>query len=261
VISSISDLPHHSMRVVRVTRKPELHVEQTTTNARLNVAVQGFLLSLILLAFSIWSGDLQSAMATVCFSLFSSLAGYSNKRIDQQAPARQFREKSSPTSETVVIAYPTGSFLVVHCNDDVAQDLYFPQHTVAYALSLNVYRLFTFVNRVVLWVGIFSLANAHVESQVAWAFSYALLGSAYWAADTLQGAGDGHEAMGYEVSDECLSDTDAMDDVRLPEDSAFYQALWKAVIATKEVGWVVKSGLVPETAVWKEWLEKAKRRV
>jgi hypothetical protein len=261
VISSISDLPHHSVSVVRVTRKPELHVEQKATTARLNLAVQGFLLALILLAFSIWSGDPQSAIATVCFSLFSSLAGYSNKQIDQHAATRQFREKSSSTSETVVISYPTGSFLVVYCDDEVARDLYFPQHTVAYALSLNVYRLFTFVNRVVLWVGIFSLANAHIDSQVAWAFSYALLGSMYWAADTLQGAGYGHEAAGYQVSDERLPDADTMDDGRFPEDSAFYQALCKAVVATKEVGWVVKSGLVPETAVWKEWVEKAERRV
>jgi hypothetical protein len=224
------------VRVVRVTRKAELHVEQKTTNARLNLAVQGFLQALVLLAFSICSGDLQSATATVCFSLFSSLAYYSNKRIDQHVPARQFREKMSSTSETVVISYPTGSFLVV-------------------------YRLFTFVNRVVLWVGIFSLANAHFENQVAWAVSYALLGSAYWAADTSQGAGHGHEAAGYQVSDERLPDAGAMDGAGVPEDSAFYQALWKAVVATKEVGWVVKSGLVPETAVWKEWVEKAERRV
>jgi hypothetical protein len=249
------------VRVVRVTRKAELHVEQKTTNARLNLAVQGFLQALVLLAFSICSGDLQSATATVCFSLFSSLAYYSNKRIDQHVPARQFREKMSSTSETVVISYPTGSFLVVYCDDEVARDLYLPEHTVAYALSLNVYRLFTFVNRVVLWVGIFSLANAHFENQVAWAVSYALLGSAYWAADTSQGAGHGHEAAGYQVSDERLPDAGAMDGAGVPEDSAFYQALWKAVVATKEVGWVVKSGLVPETAVWKEWVEKAERRV
>ena len=38
----------------------------------------------------------------------------------------------------------------------------------------------------------------------------------------------------------------------------YTEAIWLAIRATKEIDWVRKGGLIPQTMVWNVWLDEAK---
>ena len=195
-----------------------------------------------------------SIVATVLLSLLSSLIGYANKW-ELKLPER--KERTVVPRGDVVIRYPQGSFLVVRCDEDVARELYFAPEQINYLLTHGtVYRLLSLVGTMMLMGGVISLANARIESQIAWAGSYMLLGSSYWIVAALPNKVHWDTSC-YEVIPEALSDS-TMDMKGYPSvNTTFTQALWKAIVVSKSIKWVRRGDACPETNAWDEWLRQA----
>lgn len=196
-----------------------------------------------------------SLVATLLLSFLSSLIGAGNKW-QLKLPVRRSKKGKVPPGD-VVIRYPKGSFLIVRCPEEVARELYFAPETIQYLLQHGpAYRLLSLVGTIMLMGGVICLANAQIESQIAWAASYMLLGSSYWLVAALP-AKLHWDYSCYTVTNESLSDSD-MSAKGYPSASlTFTQALWKAIVVSKQTGWVWLSNACPDTPAWRKWLEQA----
>ncbi|KAF2646188.1 hypothetical protein P280DRAFT_485919 [Massarina eburnea CBS 473.64] len=259
IVCDASNLPEHSVRVVHIKRTSNRHLKARTVAPLTSVLFLGFLLSCLLLGLSIWLRDGMSIVATVLLSLLSSLIGIGNKWT-LKLPSRKFKDGKVPGGD-VVIRYPKGSFLVVRCAEDVARELYFAPESINYMLVHGpAYRLISLVGTMMLMGGVICLANAQIQLQIAWAASYMLLGSGYWVVAALPNKLHWDYSC-YTVTNECLSDS-KMDMKGYPSiNETFTQSLYKAIVVTKQIEWVLKSNASPETEAWKAWLLKAREVV
>lgn len=167
----------------------------------------------------------------------------------------------------VVIRYPKGSFLVVRCHENVARELYFAPEEIDYLIKdAWIYRLLSLVGTMMLMGGVIALANARIESQIAWAGSYMLLGSAYWIVAALPPKVH-WDTSSYEVKQEALSDSiqhtksglfSRSNKYPYSKSESFTMALWKAVVASQDTTWVRRTDHCPATSAWDKWLEKAR---
>lgn len=195
-----------------------------------------------------------SIVATVLLSLLSSLIGYGNKW-ELKLPDRKV-QATVPRGD-VVIRYPKGSFLVVRCDENVARELYFAPEQINYLLTHGtMYRLLSLIGTMMLMGGVICLANAKIESQIAWAASYMLLGSSYWIVAALPNKVHWDTSC-YEVTPEALSDSDKTQKGYPSEADTFTQALWKAIVVSKSIHWVRRGDACPDTDAWDEWLRQA----
>lgn len=175
-------------------------------------------------------------------------------------------EDHAPSGD-IVIRYPKGSFLVVRCHEDVARELYFAPEEIEYLIEdAWIYRLLSLVGTMMLMGGVICLANARIESQIAWAGSYMLLGSAYWIVAALPQKLHWDTSC-YEVTSEALSDSVPHEKKNsfakgkkypYSKSKSFTEAVWKAIVASKDATWVRREDHCPNTKVWDEWLHMAK---
>jgi hypothetical protein len=172
-------------------------------------------------------------------------------------PRRRMKTDHVPRGD-VVIRYPKGSFLVVRCDEDVARELYFAPAEIEYLLKhAPAYRILSLVGTMMLMGGVICLANARIQVQIAWAASYMILGAAYWIVAALPGKLHWDTSC-YKVTNECLSDSNMEAKGYPSENTTFTQALWKAIVVTKNISWIGKSDACPDTQAWKEWLMAAR---
>jgi hypothetical protein len=197
-----------------------------------------------------------SVVATVLLSLLTSLIGYGNKW-KLELPKRKNTNAKVPRGD-VVIRYPKGCFLIVRCEEDVARELYFAPETISYLLTHGpAYRILSLVGTMMLMGGVICLANAQIQVQIAWAGAYMLLGSSYWIVAALPSKMHWDTSC-YKVTNECLSDSTLGKKGFPSENDTFTQALWKAIVVSKDIGWVRRSNACPDTPAWSEWLMEAK---
>lgn len=254
-ISDANNLATYSVRVVEIKRIGDQDLKSKTVAPLTFVIFVGFTLSAFLLALSIWQKDGMSIVATCLLSLLSSLIGLGNKW-KLQLPKRNHKTGSVPRGD-VVIRYPRGSFLVVRCDENVARELYFAPAEIDYLLKhAPAYRILSLVGTMMLMGGVICLANAQIQVQIAWAGSYMVLGAAYWIVAALPQKLHWDTSC-YTVTNECLSDSN-MDAKGYPsENKTFTQALWKAIVVTKNTTWVTRSDACPDTDAWRDWLREA----
>ena len=167
----------------------------------------------------------------------------------------------------VVIRYPKGSFLVVQCSEDVARELYFAPENIDHLVSHSwKYRLISLVGTVLLMMGVVALGNASTYLQIGFAGAYMILNAAYWVVAALPSKV--HWDMScYEVRDQRF-ENDTKEEVYSPQEGykkhfvdhneTFTQALWKVIVATKDIDWVKRSAAAPQTEAWDMWLHEAK---
>ncbi|KAF2031188.1 hypothetical protein EK21DRAFT_88321 [Setomelanomma holmii] len=256
IVCDANNLAPFSVRVVSIKRKGEQPMKSKTVGPLTAVLFLGFGLSAILLAISTWQDDGMSMVATILLSLLSSLIGYGNKWT-LHLPRRKVKTGKVPRGD-VVIRYPKGSFLVVRCDEDVARELYFAPAEIDYLLKhAPAYRILSLIGTMMLMGGVICLANAKIQVQIAWAASYMTLGAAYWTVAALPGKLHWDTSC-YEVTNECLSDSN-MDLKGYPSENAtFTQALWKTIVVAKNTTWVSKSDACPDTQAWTDWLSMAR---
>ncbi|KAH7384274.1 hypothetical protein DE146DRAFT_221667 [Phaeosphaeria sp. MPI-PUGE-AT-0046c] len=252
IVCDANNLEAFSVRVVRIKRVGEQPMKSKTLAPLTFVLFIGFSLSAFLLGFSIHQRDGMSILATCLLSFLSTLIGLANKW-DLKLPMRKIKSGKVPRGD-VVIRYPKGSFLVVRCDEDVARELYFAPAQIDYLLKhAPAYRMLSLIGTVMLMGGVICLANAQIQVQLAWAGAYMVLGSAYWTVAALPGKLHWDTSC-YQVTNECLSDSDMNTKGYPSKNSTFTQALWRAIVVAKNTTWVTKSDACPDTKAWQEWL-------
>lgn len=226
------------------------------------VAILGLVESVVLLALSIWKEDGSALLATISLSLLSSIIGVGNKWT-LNLPKRKRPGLLTPPGN-VVIRYPRGNFLVVQCHEDVARELYFAPENIKYLISHSwEYRIISLVGTFLLMVGVICLSNASTILQISFAAAYMILNAAYWVVAALPS--EMHWDMScFEVLDQCFEEKGAqkmlMNNNSFVElNHTFTQALWKVIVATKNIKWIKRSKAAPRTRAWDEWLRLAKR--
>ncbi|KAJ4362468.1 hypothetical protein N0V83_010561 [Neocucurbitaria cava] len=256
IVCDANNLAPFSVRVVEVKRTSEQPLKSKSVAPLTVVLFLGFVLSALLLGLSIQQTDGFSIVATILLSLLSSLIGYGNKWT-LQLPKRHIKTGKVPRGD-VVIRYPKGSFLIVRCDENVARELYFAPESIEYLLTHGpAYRILSLIGTMMLMGGVICLANARIQVQIAWAGSYMLLGSAYWIVAALPGKLHWDTSC-YTVTNECLSDSNMEKKGYPSENRTFTQALWKAIVVSKNTGWVRRSDACPDTRAWEDWLNAAR---
>lgn len=221
-------------------------IKAKATGPQTWVTLIGFLEALILFATSITFGDGMSILATLMLAGLSTVVGIINMwtlKLPQKAKG------SEPPAGDVVIRYPNGSYLVVRCDEDVARELYFAPEEIDYQIqNLLVYQMLSLLGTIMLMLGIVFLANAKLQLQFAWAGGYVIINIAHWIAAALPQRWN-WDLSCYEVVEEGV--------VGGAKNSSFTEALWKAILLTKDVRWVKNGGAAPQTKVWDAWLAEA----
>lgn len=224
----------------------ERPVTANTTGPLSLVTLLGFLLSVTIFIASIVFGDGMSMTATILLSFLSTLTGIANKW-ELKLPSRPGNDKT-PAGDTV-IRYPNGSYLVVKCDETIARELFFAPEEIQYKVSDPVvYRIISLFGTVILMLGIICLANAKLQLQFAWAGAYIIINAAHWIAAAVPPKMH-WDLSCYELNEQVVEGG--------PGSTSFTEALWKAIVLTKDVRWVRNGKAAPQTAVWDEWLTYA----
>jgi hypothetical protein len=219
-------------------------------------------------------------LATISFSLLSTLIGIGNKW-KLNLPKRNAKNIWTPPGD-VVIRYPKGSFLVVRCHEDVARELYFAPENLHYLVATPwKYRMISLVGTIVLMFGVIFLGNAGTYLQVEFAGAYMILNAAYWIVAALPQRTH-WDMRCFEVKPQTFSEPDEPEEEEKEEEKlggqvvakkpiaipskrkkyvsynkTFTQALWKVIVATRDIEWITRSQAAPHTPAWNEWLQDA----
>ena len=215
------------------------------------LAIIGLLMALILLALAVWQEDGLAFVAVCTFSLLSTVVGIGNKWT-LNLPKRQISIIAPPGD--VVIRYPKGSFLVVQCHEDVARELYFAPENIDYLVSQSwKYRIISLFGTILLMAGVIALSNASTFLQIGFAASYMMLNAAYWIVAALPSKV--HWDMScFEVVDQCFEDDERLqiysqgqgrEKTFVDLNNTFTKALWKVIVATKDIAWIKRSAAAP----------------
>ncbi|KXL41745.1 MAG: hypothetical protein FE78DRAFT_73930 [Acidomyces sp. 'richmondensis'] len=207
------------------------------------VALLGFSLFVVIFVISYVYGDGMSILATILLSVLSTLVGVGNKSTLRLAEAQ------IQSGENVVIRYPSGSFLIVKCDEQIARELFFAPEEIVYKVkSRGIHRLISLIGTLLLMLGVIALANARLELQFAWAGAYIIINIAYWIVAALPPRLH-WDLTCYTIKEESLSSGS--------ENPYFTDALWKAIVLTQSTKWVHLSNAAPRTDIWDKWLEEA----
>jgi hypothetical protein len=255
------------------------------------VAFLGFALSLGLFALSIAQQDGMGMLADICLSFLSTLIGLGNKWT-LNLPTRKNTGQFTPKGD-VVIRYPKGNFVVVRCSEDVARELFFAPENIEYLVEHPwKYRMIALVGTIVLMFGVIFLGNAGTYVQVAYAGAFMVLNAGYWIVAALpqryhwntdcfeiipQAFDEPEQPPPSELAaakNDRLDFKDDDDPKKTPKpkpnkslpikrkpyvsyNATFTQALWKVIVATKDIEWAKRSKTAPATEAWEQWLYQA----
>lgn len=250
-------MPEFSVRCVKIERVSDKTVTASTFGPQSYLALFGCIESLFLFSLAIAYRDGMAILAVLLLSFLSSLVGIGNKwnlRLHQ----RKISNGSVPRGD-VVIRYPKGNFLVVECTEEVARELYFAPEAIDYLITHPpVYRIMSLVGTMAIMIGVIALANAQIQLQLAFAASYILLNAAYWMVAALPSKVH-WDVSCFRIVKQKFSHSEHGFDAKTFTDynPTFTTALWRAITATKNVGWVKWSSATPHSRAWDQWLRLA----
>lgn len=158
----------------------------------------------------------------------------------------------------MVVRTREGAFILIKCTEDVARELYTGTEECQYVCTDIYHRAFMGLGMVLLMVAIVLLGNCGWNSQVFIGASYVVLNGLYWAMSMLP-AHYFWDLSRYEWKDVTPDDVRQFEKkvAEEKEKPSFTLTLWHAIRETKHSAWVERSGAMPGTDKWKEWLKEA----
>ncbi|KAK4166425.1 hypothetical protein QBC43DRAFT_286878 [Cladorrhinum sp. PSN259] len=203
----------------------------------------------IIVAARYWE-DATAILAITLISLSSSIVCYASW---WQPILMQRRKGNKVPRGDVVIRTREGAFIVIRCTEEVARELYSGTVECEY-VSKKFHRAYMGIGMVLLMVAIVLLGNCGWNSQAFIGGSYIVLNGLYWVMGLLP---PDHfwDLSRYKIDD--LTPEDAKHAHESKEDPSFTRTMWYAVRETKHGAWVERSGAMPRTDEWKQWLQEA----
>lgn len=216
------------------------------------LTVGSSLLSLGLLVWSVVHKDGPACLAIAVMSFTSTLVGWAS----YWHPLLTERGyKSDVPPGDIVIRTRNGAFVIIHCTEEVARELFVGAEDCAYALRTRPAQVLVGTGTILLMIGVVLVGNCSIEMQIALGVSYIALNGLYWVASLLPPLTSWDLKTRYEWCEEpaqhCVS---------------FTLTLFQAALAAsrKEDGqigeiktsWLRTSHAAPDTPVWKKWLDE-----
>ncbi|OJJ41825.1 hypothetical protein ASPWEDRAFT_23879 [Aspergillus wentii DTO 134E9] len=157
----------------------------------------------------------------------------------------------------IVLRTRNGAFVVVHCSDEIARELYIGTEEARYIVGEKAFKLVMAAGTVALMIGVVLLGNCSWTMQAAIGTAYLLLNGAYWFVALLPQTWI-WDTSAYHVSEATppilrLAHVQGIDGIN----PSYTRTLWYAIQSTKETSWISISGASPKTAAWEEWKKLA----
>lgn len=256
IIHNLEALPENTVHEVDVGRRPELKGNQgqkmplPKPNLLGPVGILpalGFVMSIGLLALAIVKNDGAAVVALTLLSVTSSFTGIGSLW-DLQLQTRPSSDRDGVLPRADVLVRDTkGTFLIIHCDESIARELYFTQDSCNYRLKYGIFRICSGLATFSHMAGVVFLANCTWLLQAAIGLAYLILNGSYW--------------FGAVLSPRVAWDLDLYDVHETPSSSegpmTYTQCLWTVAVKTKTMRWARLGGIVPATEAWAEWVREA----
>lgn len=159
----------------------------------------------------------------------------------------------------MIIRTRLGAFLIIQCDEGVARELYFGTDDVLQLVTTGFGSCIG-CGTVIFMVAVILMGNSTWTMQAALAVTYLLLNAVYWFV-ALMPSTTHWEFPRYEIDDVTPDDAKYSHNygVTMNSPPPFTHSLWKAILVSKDTGWVRRSGAAPEGDRWDQWLKLAKR--
>lgn len=204
------------------------------------------------LGLFIWAACISDAVA--CLSIFSVSVATSLGCAGQWWRPKLARRPSNtlvPPGD-VVIRTRNGAFIVVHCTDEVARELYVSPEECEYHITDDTaFKAMSGAGIFLFMIGVVLLGNCSWTMQAAIGVFFVLLNGAYWSASLAP------KKLFWDVTRFDRRPTTKKHFKTEPGEPNFTRTMWYAIQATGKTKWVAQSGAAPKTNAWKEWLKLA----
>lgn len=271
LLTPVEDLTRYTVRRINVARNPD-HTPTTASlypllgrwkrsassrpypppiGARLLgplpiVSVLSMLASIGLLIWAVLLEDGPAMVAVILLSGAATIVGFGSVwTVD--LPQRK-AQRDVPAGD-VIIRSRHGAFLIVHCDETIARDLYFGKEECNYYVGENTFKSLSGIATFLFMVAIIFVANCTWTMQAALGLAYILLNGVYWVIALLPEQCH-WDLGGYRV--------DLLDDTA---HATFTDALWTTIHRTQSTSWARPSSVVPHTPAWDAWLAEAHANV
>ncbi|KAG6246364.1 hypothetical protein E4U23_004693 [Claviceps purpurea] len=222
------------------------------------LSILSCLLSIAILTTAILRRDGTAILAISLLSLASTVVGYASF----WRPILMKRKHTNQVPRgDVLIRTREGAFVLVHCSEEVARELYSGTEECEYYVGGNTYRALMALGTMLLMLSVVLLGNCTWELKVFIGASYIVLNGLYWGLGMIPRAYF-WDLSRYEWVD--VTPRDALDAHKVTQvgdqregHPSFTRTLWFAIRETRLTGWVERSGAAPSTEQWRKWLREA----
>jgi len=253
------------------------------------LTVVSFLWTVWIFIWAFLIQDGAAALAIGLLSLTSSLTGLA--RWWEPTLDRRFTKDIVPPGD-LVLKTRSGAFVVVHCHENIARELYMGPDRCKYHFKEKHARIAVGFGTLSFMVAVVLLGNCSWEMQAVIGLTYLTLNGAYWivallpeeafwrlrgsdAVDLSEPHEDSKgrriakngallEKMVFEQKPKFnqpekmkLAHTEDIPDPELTETKCFTRTLWYAIQRSKSKSWVRPLEAAPETPAWDLWLSEA----
>jgi hypothetical protein len=243
-LSPIAVTTEYEVLWVKIRRDNQPFVfTSKTTGPIASLKILSCLIMLALISISIYYRDGMALLAMIMLSASSIMLG-----LEGRTAPRKIRGKGDMDpvhmTDKVVIRYPKGSFVVVECDGDTSDELFFTHFEVQNFYGTYARNLFCFLGYPVFIGAILALRNSKQVFQLIFASLYILILGMYWIVICLPGEIHWNRSVyRTEVLGRCRHPT-------------FTMALYKCMVVTKSNEWVKRSQAAPSTPAWNAWLDE-----
>lgn len=264
LIHPISELKRHSISEVFIKHKPIRDKNDVDQKDKIKeivpktfsfVNILTVASTLCTLALLIWSVIREDGPACVAISVISTtsscvgLASYWHPLLTE----RLYKSEVPPGD--IVIRTRNGAFVIVHCTEEVARELYVGAEDCAYVLDTRTSQVLTGTGTILLMVGVVLVGNCSFELQLALGAFYIALNALYWVAALLNPRLNWDLKTRYQWelgnTQHCLSYT-----LTLYHAIIAASRIKKDEIGDIKTSWVRTGMAAPDTPVWNRWLDE-----
>lgn len=251
LLHPIDDLKAHSVHELTITHKRTKDVDGCIYLGRFAplklVTVCSFILTIGLLVWSILIQDGAAFLAILFISVASSVLGLSSlwtpkvvqRKVDNEVPGGD-----------IIVKADHGVFLVVHCSEEVARELYIAKEECEYKVSIQPFRMLVGFGALLYMVSVVLMGNCSWVMQASLGAAYLILNGVYWALAMLPLSWHWDLSSRYAVSQN-----------RNFQTGNYTEALWRAIYVSGSTSWVEASKAIPLTPTWKDWLVEAESNI
>jgi hypothetical protein len=268
LIHPINDLKRYSVHEVSIKHKPvkekgdqvkEDTVKEIVTKnfSWLNfLTVASTFLSLGLWIWSFVRGDGAAMVAIAVISFTSTLVGAASYW--RPLLTERVYQSDVPPGD-IVIRTRNGAFVIVHCTEEVARELYIGAEDCEYKLGSRPAQVLVGSGTILLMIGVVLVGNCTFELQIALGASYIALNGLYWAAALLPSSDNWDLNIRYQWEEEKIVYHTSYT-LTLYASIMAASRTSKGVVGDIQTSWARTSRAAPDTSLWNKWLNEVAER-